>query len=87
MCPGRFLANDKVMQLIALVLTRLDVELLRSELPPLDQRRAGLGVLPPVGEVHAGIRRIPARLIVGASAATMYWPANTRGCRLRGAPG
>ncbi len=60
MCPGRFLANDEVMQLIALVLTRLDVELLRSELPPLDQRRAGLGVLPPVGEVPCRIRRIPA---------------------------
>lgn len=60
MCPGRFLANDEVMQLIALVLTQLDVELRSRDLPPLDQRRAGLGVLPPMGEVPCRIRHAPA---------------------------
>lgn len=56
MCPGRFLANDEVMQLVALTLTQLDVELQGRDLPPLDQRRAGLGVLPPMGEVPCRIR-------------------------------
>ncbi len=60
MCPGRFLANDEVMQLVALALTRLEVELLSPDLPGLDQRRAGLGVLPPVSELKCRIRRAPA---------------------------
>lgn len=55
MCPGRFLAHEDIKHLVARVLHRLDVELL-APLPPLDQRRAGLGVLPPRGELPARVR-------------------------------
>jgi cytochrome P450 len=55
MCPGRFLAHEDIKHLVARVVHRLDVEL-QGPLPPLDQRRAGLGVLPPRGELMARVR-------------------------------
>lgn len=57
MCPGRFLANNEVMQFVALALTELDLELLGPALPPFDNARAGLGVLPPKGDVRCRLRR------------------------------
>jgi len=47
MCPGRFLASNEIVQVVAAVLTRLEVELLPHETPSVDRRRAGLGILPP----------------------------------------
>lgn len=57
MCPGRFLANSEVMQFVALALTELDIELSSAALPPFDNSRAGLGVLPPRGDVRCRLRR------------------------------
>ncbi len=59
MCPGRFLANNEIMQFVALALTTLEFELLAPELPPLDKSRAGLGVLSPISDVRCRIRRRP----------------------------
>ena len=55
MCPGRFLANEDIKHFVARMLHRFDAELL-GPLPPLDQRRAGLGVLPPRGELMFRLR-------------------------------
>lgn len=55
MCPGRFLAHEGIKHLVARALHRLDIEL-TGPLPPLDQRRVGLGVLPPRGELPARVR-------------------------------
>ena len=55
MCPGRYLAHEEVKHLVARVLHRLDVEPL-GPLPALDGRRAGLGVLPPRGELAVRMR-------------------------------
>jgi cytochrome P450 len=60
MCPGRFLANNEIMQFVGLALTRLDIELREPELPLLDKTRAGLGALPPTREIGCRIRRRPA---------------------------
>lgn len=62
MCPGRFFANNEVLQYVGLAVTCLDIELLGpGPLPPHDKRRAGLGVPPPVREVPCRIRRKPAQ--------------------------
>jgi len=55
MCPGRFLAHEDIKHLVARFLHRFDAELL-GPLPALDQRRAGLGVLPPRGELMVRLR-------------------------------
>lgn len=52
MCPGRFLANSEILQFVALLLDRFEVELVDTELPRLDQSRAGLGVLPPLRDIR-----------------------------------
>jgi cytochrome P450 len=52
MCPGRFLANGEILQFIALLFERFDMELLETELPRLDQSRAGLGILPPLRDIR-----------------------------------
>lgn len=57
MCPGRFLANNEIMQFTGLALTRLEIELLEPGLPPLDKSRAGLGVLSPTRDIRCRIRR------------------------------
>ncbi|MCY1056274.1 cytochrome P450 [Nannocystis sp. SCPEA4] len=59
MCPGRFLANNEVMQFAGIALTHLDIELTEPALPPLDKTRAGLGVLSPTREVQCRVRRRP----------------------------
>ncbi len=59
MCPGRFLANNEIMQFVGLALTTLEFELLAPGLPPLDKSRAGLGVLSPISDVRCRIRRRP----------------------------
>ena len=60
MCPGRFLANNEIMQFVALALTTLEFELLAPGLPATDQSRAGLGVLSPISELRCRVRRRPA---------------------------
>jgi len=58
MCPGRFFANNEVLQFVGLALTCLDIELTGpGPLPSHDKRRAGLGVPPPTREVPCRIRR------------------------------
>ena len=57
MCPGRFLANNEIMQFTGLALTRLEIELLERGLPPIDKTRAGLGVLSPTRDIRCRIRR------------------------------
>lgn len=57
MCPGRFLANNEMMQFAGLALTKLEIELLEPGLPPLDKSRAGLGVLSPTRDIRCRIRR------------------------------
>jgi cytochrome P450 len=52
MCPGRFLANSEILQFISLLLDRFEMELLDTELPGLDQSRAGLGILPPLRDIR-----------------------------------
>ncbi|TTH99985.1 Cholesterol 7-alpha-monooxygenase [Bagarius yarrelli] len=52
-CPGRFFAVHEIKQFLALVLSYFQMELLDSEVkvPPLDQSRAGLGILQPTYDV------------------------------------
>jgi cytochrome P450 len=52
MCPGRFLANSEILQLVSLLFDRFEMELVDTELPRLDQSRAGLGVLPPLSDLR-----------------------------------
>lgn len=52
-CPGRFFAIHEIKQFLSLVLSYFEMELLDSEVkvPPLDQSRAGLGILQPKYDV------------------------------------
>lgn len=52
-CPGRFFAVYEIKQFLTLMLSFFDMELLDSaaRVPPLDQSRAGLGVLQPTYDV------------------------------------
>lgn len=52
-CPGRFFAVHEIKQFLALLLCYFDMELLDSDVktPPLDQSRAGLGILQPTYDV------------------------------------
>ncbi|TWW73409.1 Cholesterol 7-alpha-monooxygenase [Takifugu flavidus] len=52
-CPGRFFAVYEIKQFLTLVLTYFDMELLDPaiQVPPLDQSRAGLGILQPTYDV------------------------------------
>ncbi|KAI1901414.1 hypothetical protein AGOR_G00034200 [Albula goreensis] len=52
-CPGRFFAVHEIKQFLFLLLAHFDMELLDSQVkvPPLDQSRAGLGILQPVYDV------------------------------------
>ncbi|XP_030630211.1 cytochrome P450 7A1 [Chanos chanos] len=52
-CPGRFFAVHEIKQFLSLALTYFDLELLDPEVkvPPLDQSRAGLGILQPTYDV------------------------------------
>ncbi|XP_024247572.1 cytochrome P450 7A1-like [Oncorhynchus tshawytscha] len=52
-CPGRFFAVHEIKQFLALVLSYFDMELLDPavKVPPLDQSRAGLGILQPTYDI------------------------------------
>lgn len=52
-CPGRFFAMYEIKQFLTMVLSYFDVELLDPavKVPPLDQSRAGLGILQPTYDV------------------------------------
>ncbi|XP_076832838.1 cytochrome P450 7A1 [Brachyhypopomus gauderio] len=52
-CPGRFFAVHEIKQFLALVLSYFEIELLDHgvKVPPLDQSRAGLGILQPTYDV------------------------------------
>ncbi|KAG8014395.1 Cholesterol 7-alpha-monooxygenase [Nibea albiflora] len=52
-CPGRFFAVYEIKQFLTLVLSYFDMELLDPaiKVPPLDQSRAGLGILQPTYDV------------------------------------
>ncbi|XP_037363920.1 cytochrome P450 7A1 [Talpa occidentalis] len=53
-CPGRLFAVHEIKQFLILMLTCFELELVDSHVkcPPLDQSRAGLGVLPPLNDVE-----------------------------------
>lgn len=52
-CPGRFFAVHEIKLFLTLLLSFLEMELLDSgmKVPPLDQSRAGLGILQPTYDV------------------------------------
>lgn len=52
-CPGRFFAVYEIKQFLTLMLLHFDMELLdpAMKVPPLDQSRAGLGILQPTYDV------------------------------------
>jgi cholesterol 7alpha-monooxygenase len=59
MCPGRLLAFAEIKQFVAALLRDHDLEWIDSTLPLPDRRRAGIGVLPPLGDVRFRLRRAP----------------------------
>lgn len=51
-CPGRFFAIYEIKLFLTLLLSYFEVELLDPAMvPPLDQSRAGLGILQPTYDV------------------------------------
>ncbi|XP_077472133.1 cytochrome P450 7A1 [Stigmatopora argus] len=52
-CPGRFFAIHEIKQFLTLVLSYFEMELLDPaiKVPPLDQSRAGLGILQPTYDI------------------------------------
>ncbi|XP_026883244.2 cytochrome P450 7A1 [Electrophorus electricus] len=52
-CPGRFFAVHEIKQFLALALSYFEIELLDPgvKVPPLDQSRAGLGILQPTYDI------------------------------------
>ncbi|XP_047223372.1 cytochrome P450 7A1 [Girardinichthys multiradiatus] len=58
-CPGRFFAVYEIKQFLTLMLSYFDMELLESAIrvPPLDQSRAGLGILQPTYDVDFRYKR------------------------------
>ncbi|KAF5926273.1 hypothetical protein HPG69_011403, partial [Diceros bicornis minor] len=53
-CPGRLFAVQEIKQFLILMLAYFELELVESheKCPPLDQSRAGLGILPPVNDIE-----------------------------------
>ncbi|XP_036194194.1 cytochrome P450 7A1 [Myotis myotis] len=53
-CPGRLFAVQEIKQFLILMLSYFELEFVDSNVkcPPLDQSRAGLGVLPPLNDVE-----------------------------------
>ncbi|XP_051015876.1 cytochrome P450 7A1 [Acomys russatus] len=53
-CPGRLFAIQQIKQFLILMLSYFEVELVEScaTCPPLDQSRAGLGILPPLNDIE-----------------------------------
>ncbi|XP_038127996.1 cytochrome P450 7A1 [Cyprinodon tularosa] len=58
-CPGRFFAVYEIKQFLTLMLAYFDMELLDPAIrvPPLDQSRAGLGILQPTYDVDFRYKR------------------------------
>ncbi|XP_055459126.1 cytochrome P450 7A1 isoform X1 [Psammomys obesus] len=54
MCPGRLFAVQEIKQFLILMLSYFELELVESHIkcPPLDQSRAGLGILPPLNDIE-----------------------------------
>lgn len=54
MCPGRLFAVQEIKVFLILMLSTFDLELVESHVkcPPLDQSRAGLGILPPLNDIE-----------------------------------
>ncbi|XP_003793722.1 cholesterol 7-alpha-monooxygenase [Otolemur garnettii] len=52
-CPGRLFAVYEIKQFLILMLSYFELELVESHVkcPPLDQSRAGLGILPPLNDI------------------------------------
>ncbi|KAJ8373002.1 hypothetical protein AAFF_G00272390 [Aldrovandia affinis] len=57
-CPGRFFAVHEIKQFLFLLLAHFEMELLdpQVKVPPLDQSRAGLGILQPTYDVDFRFR-------------------------------
>ena len=51
-CPGRFFALNEIKVITTCLFRRFDFERITEPLPPFDNGRAGLGIYPPVGDVH-----------------------------------
>uniref|UniRef100_A0A8C6HY13 Cholesterol 7-alpha-monooxygenase n=1 Tax=Mus spicilegus TaxID=10103 RepID=A0A8C6HY13_MUSSI len=53
-CPGRLFAVQEIKQFLILMLSYFELELVESHIkcPPLDQSRAGLGILPPLNDIE-----------------------------------
>ncbi|XP_067568373.1 cytochrome P450 7A1 isoform X1 [Pseudorca crassidens] len=53
-CPGRLFAVQEIKQFLILMLSYFELEFVEScvQCPPLDQSRAGLGVLPPLNDIE-----------------------------------
>ncbi|XP_036033086.1 cholesterol 7-alpha-monooxygenase [Onychomys torridus] len=53
-CPGRLFAVQEIKQFLILMLSYFELELVESQVkcPPLDQSRAGLGILPPLNDIE-----------------------------------
>ncbi|XP_039610486.1 cytochrome P450 7A1-like [Polypterus senegalus] len=51
-CPGRFFAVNEIKQFLALILCHYDLELQNMDIPPLDNSRAGFGILQPKHDVQ-----------------------------------
>ncbi|XP_023573454.1 cholesterol 7-alpha-monooxygenase [Octodon degus] len=53
-CPGRLFAIQEIKQFLILMLLYFELELVESQIkcPPLDQSRAGLGILPPLNDIE-----------------------------------
>lgn len=60
-CPGRFFAIHEIKQFLILLLSYFEVELVDKNVkcPPLDQSRAGLGLLQPAHDVDFKYRLKP----------------------------
>ncbi|KAL4671756.1 hypothetical protein H8959_004465 [Pygathrix nigripes] len=53
-CPGRVFAIHEIKQFLVLMLSYFELELVegQAKCPPLDQSRAGLGILPPLYDIE-----------------------------------
>ncbi|XP_066120761.1 cytochrome P450 7A1 [Saccopteryx bilineata] len=53
-CPGRLFAVQEIKQFLILMLSYFELELVENNVkcPPLDQSRAGLGILPPLNDIE-----------------------------------
>ena len=57
MCPGRHFARNEIKIAAAMLLHGFDVDIPQdTPTPPLDNSRAGLGILPPVGDVPFSLK-------------------------------